>query len=478
LEFENKIAGFIKANGLFGSADRILLAVSGGADSTALMYAMCAMKTEGVLGFELICAHINHQLRGTDAELDEAFVVAQAAELRMAITTRRVDVRGYARKNKLSIETAGRKLRIESLLDIAKANDCSRIATAHHKHDNVETVLQRLLRGTGFRGLGGISPRRVFAGDISFIRPFLCVGRDEIIEYLQERNLKWREDRTNIDCTYRRNFIRYRLLPALQKECNGSIVEQLSELVESARKFYTLVCSRAEKIWPVLADCSSDRVALKLKGFLPEPESVKVELVRRSLAAIGSGERDLTRQHYERILRLARQKVSNKKVELPDGFVVGFDYGKVIFSRQQDQRPKRQKSDSIELEVPGQARFDNYLIEVSILETKECDVEKFKAEKTQFVEWFDFDKIKPPLLVRFREDGDGFWPLGSARVKKVGKFLTAAKVSQELRRKLLIIADSEKIIWVCPIRMSEQAKIAGGTRKILQLQITDSNPEH
>ena len=476
LEFENKIAGFIKAKGLFDPADRILLAASGGADSTALMYAMRALKTEKVVSADTVCAHINHQLRGTDAELDEAFVTAQAAELKFAITTKRLDVRGYARKNKLSIETAARKLRIESLLDIAKANNYSRIATAHQKNDNAETVLQRLLRGTGFRGLGGIRPVRVFADDIRFVRPLLCVRRDEIIKYLEERNLRWRQDHTNADCTYRRNFIRHRLLPALQKASRRCIVEQLSELADSAREFYRSVCGRADEMWPELADCGNDRVALNLKRFLSEP--VKVELLRRSLTAIGSGERDLTQQHYERVLQLAEQKVSNKKIELPDGFVVGFEYGKVIFSRQKGQQPERQTSDNIELKVPGQTRFGNYLIEASILETKECDVGKFKAEKTQFVEWFDFDKEKPPILVRFRRAGDRFRPLGSAGEKKVGKFLTAARVPQEIRRKLLIVADSEKIIWVWPIRMSEQAKVTGGTRKILQLQITDTNPAH
>ncbi|MBA7671361.1 tRNA(Ile)-lysidine synthase [subsurface metagenome] len=452
-----------------------MLAVSGGADSTALMYAMGALKSEKVLSADTVCAHINHQLRGTDAELDEAFVTAQAAELKLAITTKRLDVRGYARRNKLSIETAARELRIESLLEIAKANNCSRIVTAHQKNDNAETVLHRLLRGTGFRGLGGIWPVRIFADDIRFVRPLLCVRRDEILKYLEERNLKWRQDHTNADCSYRRNFIRHRLLPALQKASCGCIVEQLSELADSAWKFYRLVCSRAEKMWPVLADCGGERVALNLKGFLSEPEPVKVELVRRSLRAIGSGERDLTQRHYERILRLAEQKVSNKKIELPDGFVVGFEYGKVIFSRQKDRQPKKQTSDSIELRVPGQTGFENYLIEASILETKECDVEKFKAEKNQFVEWFDFDKVKLPILVRFREGGERFWPLGLAEEKKVGKFLTAARVPQEIRRKVLIISDSEKIIWVWPIRISEQAKITDGTQKILQLRITDAN---
>jgi tRNA(Ile)-lysidine synthase len=475
-EFENKIAGFIKAGELFGTGDRILLAVSGGADSTALMYVMRALKTENVLSTDIVCAHINHQLRGADAEKDEAFVTAKAAELKLAITTKRVDVRGYARKNKLSIETAARKLRIESLTEIAKANNCSRVATAHQQNDNAETVVHRLLRGTGFRGLGGIRPMRVFADNISFVRPLLCVGRDEIVEYLEGRNVKWRQDHTNADCSYKRNFIRHRLLPALQKDCRGPIVEQLSELAESAQQFYRLVCDHADELWPELADCGDGRVELNLKRFLPEP--VKVELVRRSLTAIGSGERDLTQRHYERILQLAEHNVSNKKIELPDGFVVGFAYGKVIFSRQQDQPPSRQTSDSVELKIPGQTRFDNYLIEVSVLETKESDVERFKARKTQFIEWFDFDKVKLPTVIRFRRAGDRFRPLGSAGEKKVGKFLTAARVPQELRRKLLIIADSEKIIWVWPIRMSEQAKINGGTRKILQLQITGTNQAH
>ena len=135
-EFERKIADFTKARGLFGSAAKVLLAVSGGTDSTAFLYAMCALKAEGVLSADFICAHINHQLRGAEADGDEDFVIAQADKLNLAITTKRLDVSGFAHKNKLSIETAARKLRIESLIDIARVNDCSRIATGHQKCDN------------------------------------------------------------------------------------------------------------------------------------------------------------------------------------------------------------------------------------------------------------------------------------------------------------------------------------------------------
>ena len=336
--------------------------------------------------------------------------------------------------------------------------------------------------------------------EFKLVRPLLCVRRDEIIEYLQKRNLKWRQDHTNADCTYRRNYIRHRLLPALQQDCTVSVVEQLSELAGSARGFYSLVCSCADKVWPELADCAGEKIALDLKIFLTQSQPVRVELIRRSLTAIGSGERDLTQRHYEMILRLAEQNVSGRKIELPGAFVVGAEYGKLIFARPQKSEIRSQKTEvrnlssvlcslsSVVLEVPGRTRFGRYLIEATILDTgcspqdalrRMLDTRRKtksrienRESRIQFVERFDFDKIKLPLVVRFREAGDRFIPLGLRAEKKVGKFLTAAQVPRQVRQKLLIISDSEKIIWVWPIRMSEQAKITGETRKILQLQIT------
>jgi len=493
------VAGFVKANELFGSADKVLLAVSGGADSTALLHAMYALKAEGAFRAELICAHINHQLRGSQAELDEDFVITQATELNLSITTRRLDVRGFAHKNKLSIETAARKLRIESLLDIAKLNNCNRIATGHQKNDNAETIIQRLIRGTGLRGLGGIWPVRKLAGNINLVRPLLCVRRDEIVEYLKKRNLKWRVDKTNDDCRYRRNYIRHRLIPALQQECSDSVVEQLFDLSQSAQRFYSLVCSCAEKAWPELANCASERVALDSKKFLIQPQPVKVEIVRRSLATIGSGERDLTQGHFKSILQLAEQNVSGRKIILPDGFVVWREYGNLIFARPKMSEVRNQMSEirnlssvlcplsSVVLEIPGQTRFGQYLIEATVLDAGCSMLDAHRRRKSrienresriELIEWFDLDKMQLPLAARFREVGDRFWPLGLAGEKKVGKFLTAAKVPQQIRKKLLIVADSEKIIWVWPIRISEQAKITAKTGKILQLQITDASPAH
>jgi len=223
----------------------------------------------------------------------------------------------------------------------------------------------------------------------------------------------------------------------------------------------------------VVAECGGDRLKLVLERFLSQSQAVKVELVRRGLAAIGSGERDLTQGHFEMILQLAEQRIGNKRVELPGGFVVGYEYGKLIFFKTKDLQAEVQVRDSVKVDVSGKTRFGDYFIEATVLEAEARAFEKFKAQKSEFVEWFDLDKVKPPLVVRFRRAGDRFWPLGLAGEKRIGKFLTAAKVPQQKRKKVLIVADAEEIIWLWPIRISEKTKINSRTRNILQLQITE-----
>jgi tRNA(Ile)-lysidine synthase len=489
LEFEKKLARFAEANELFGSAEKILLAVSGGADSTALLYAMQALRAAKVFGAELLCAHIHHQLRGADADRDLEFVVAQAAGLNLTVRMQHLDVRRHARENKLSIETAARDLRIRALSDIARADRCDRIATAHQKNDNAETLLHRLSRGTGFQGLGGIWPVRVFAGGTTFIRPLLCVTRDEIIAYLRQRNLTWCRDHTNADCAYRRNYIRHRLLPALQRECVDPVVEQLSELARCARGFARLVGRRADEIWPDLADCTDERTLLKLKAFETCPLPVKVELIRRSLTAIGSGQRDLTQRHYERILQLAAQHVSGVKIELPSGFVVRREYGNLIFAQNPKmgfgpadgvlvgQAPPYVCSEAVEpvrLKIPGRTTFGGYVIEAGVSDAEE---RKSKFPVSGGAECFDWEKITPPVSVRFRRAGDRFIPLGLTEEKKLGKFLTAQRIPSRVRANVLVVADEEKIIWVRPVRISERTKVTNQTRRILRLRITDLDAE-
>jgi tRNA(Ile)-lysidine synthase len=464
---KQKVAGFIAAEGLFKPGEKILLAVSGGADSTALLYFIAALAAEGVISVEICCAHINHQLRGEDAQQDQDFVVSQCRKLNLPLITRRIDVRGYAKTEKLSIETAARKLRTDILLEIAARQSCSCIVTAHQKNDNAETILHRLVRGTGFRGLCGIWPAKRFSGGIRFVRPLLCASREEIVQYLKSRNLKWCTDSTNEDCIYRRNFIRHQLLPALQKDCEDSLVDELSELAAASRGLYRLICEKANAVWPDVTTIKECTMALDSRRFEEQQPEVKIEIVRRILSRLDIGEQEITQQHYENILHLA----NCGKLQLPGGAEVLRQGGTVVFGRPTQKSFETNLAGQVELNVPGKTEFAGMLIEAGVFDYEPADFEKFRATKSNSVEWFDFGKLRLPLGVRLRKNGDRFWPLGVQAEKKVGKFLTDAKVSPVSRKNLLVITDSEKIIWLCPVRTSEKAKVTKRTNKVLQLKV-------
>jgi tRNA(Ile)-lysidine synthase len=462
-KLEQKTADFIAAEQLAPANGKILLAISGGADSTALLYVLASLR------LDIHCAHINHQLRGDEAQRDEDFVIEQCQKLKVPVLTMKIDVRDYAKKSKLSIETAARNLRIENLVEIAKEQNCDCIAAAHHKNDNAETIIDRLVRGTGLRGLCGIWPAKKFADGITFIRPLLCATRDEIIQYLNSRHLNWCTDRTNTDFAYRRNFIRHRLLPVLQNDSQSDIVERLAVLSKASRGFYQMVCRTADAIWPDVATINENNIVVDSDKIASQPAEIKIEIARRALAHLGCGEQDFTEQHYTNILRLP----DDGRLQLPNRITVHRRGGKIVFEKHPKTKPAQSiAAEPVTLKVPGITQFGPYAINVDIIEIGQKDLAGFKKTKTNFVEWFDCEKLKLPLKVRSRKAGDRFWPLGLPGEKKIGKFLTTAKASQSMRRRLLVIADSEKIVWLCPVRISEQAKVTGGTKKVLQLRIT------
>ncbi|MHC4187537.1 MAG: tRNA lysidine(34) synthetase TilS, partial [Planctomycetota bacterium] len=461
----------IKEKNLFRPKSRLLLAVSGGADSTALLYVINSLKEQGTIECCIICAHIHHQLRSKEADKDEQFVISKCKELGVPIETRQIDVFGYAAEKKLSIETAARQLRISSLVNIAKDYECDCIATGHQMDDNAETILQRLGRGTGYRGLGGIWPQRKLESGFCFISPLLNIKRSEIIEYLTGRHLNWQTDKTNHDTSLRRNFIRHKLVPELQKGYQGDLPQNLSELSHHAQLFQTLLESNVDRIWSNIAQYNGGKIKLEVQGFLHQVKAVQIELVRRGLKNIGCGERHLTCEHYNRILHLASKNMSGKMLELPGSYVIKRNYQHLKFEQAQKKRKLKDAGQIQEIIIPGRTKFEDYLVEAQLFELHEKNIEKFIAEKNQYVEWFDFQELTFPLTIRFRREGDTFWPLGAPGQKRVGKFLTSAKVSCSIRERVVIISDSKTIIWVWPVRISEKHKVTKDTKKIIQLKI-------
>jgi tRNA(Ile)-lysidine synthase len=458
-DFENTIAEFIKAGDLLGSCGRVLVAVSGGADSLALMSVLNSLKAAGIIRVDLIVGHVNHQLRGRLADEDEAFVVRQAGDLGLPVLTRQVAVAEFAAKSKLSVETAARQMRIDALAAMANEMNCSHVATAHHKNDNVETMIHRLLRGAGYRGLAGIRPVKRFENGITFVRPLLCVGRDQIFSYLKQSKITWRHDHTNDEQAFTRNFIRHSLLPALQSKSQSSLVDLLDRLSCSCRRYVNVLERDVGRVWPQLVlKMESEKIELDKKVFSSAAMPLKPEIVRRALVSIGSGERDLTQEHYEQIVRFAQTGGAGKTLSLPQGFVFRGG-GSLIF----EKRVAALSPSSLP-----------WKLEMQIFDAAVCDIQKFKSEKTRYVEWFDADKIVGKPVVRPRKNGDLFWPIGLAAPKKIGKFLTDSRIDSELRKTACVVEDDEKIIWLVPFRASEKTKVTSDTKRILQITCRSS----
>jgi len=471
---EEKVGCFIRTHRLLIGAKRILLAISGGADSIALLHVMQALASQGVITAELLCAHVNHQLRGAASDGDEAFVAREAAKLGLPVMTTAVDVKAYSKSHKLSIETAGRQVRLTWLGAMAREHRCAWIATGHQKDDNAETVLHRLHRGTGFRGLGGIRPSRSLGTDARLARPLLGCRRSEIVAYLQSKSLPWREDRTNTDCAYTRNYMRHRLLPALQSKSIDPLVETLAALATSASRLAQQVGEHAALAASRHVKFVDGEVVIDAKAMAALPEMVAVELIRLQLQALGSGERNLTQHHYRNILDLAQPRTVRRRLALPGGFLASREYEKLILRSQVLPGLSAVPIASATLDIPGAIDYAGYRIEARILDHDEIENTRIKGNRNPFVEYLDMDRLEQPLMVRPRRRGDRFHPLGLAGEKKVGKFLTAARVPERQRGNVLVLEDRTQIVWVCPIRISDPVKVTEQTRHILALCITDS----
>src|SRR5208283_5212261 len=231
----SKVLSYIRERRLMRAGDRVCVAVSGGADSVALLRVLLELRSE--LGIVLSVAHFNHRLRGADSEADEAFVADLAGHHGLEIFSGRGDVRDHALASKLSMEAAARELRYCWLTSLAESHKLNEVATAHTLDDQAETVLLKFLRGAGSRGLAGIYPE-MFRGaqeKIHFVRPLLCVTREEVEAYLTSLGQSWREDETNRDHRFARNRVRHELLPLLERDYNPNIRRVLSGAAELAR---------------------------------------------------------------------------------------------------------------------------------------------------------------------------------------------------------------------------------------------------
>jgi tRNA(Ile)-lysidine synthase len=437
---EQKVLNFANANNLWTGDTTLLLAVSGGADSVALVEILANLKSSGKIHCHFHIAHINHLLRDEKSFQDEQYVKSLAKKHNLHATCLRIDVKTYAKEKKLSIETAARDLRLDALRKIARQNNCSAIATAHHKNDNAETVIHRLLRGTGFKGLVGIRPK-IALNSINFIRPLLCLCKTEIEDYLSSWNIDWQTDLTNTDCRFTRNRIRHRIIPHIQKHSTADMADLLLKLSEKTLKLYEKIEGQGQSV----VEKSEIGAVDKFVNYTP---LLQVEVIQNLLRKQNIGLQKFTNAHYNKIIKFIAQAKTGKSLQLPSDAIIQKKQNGFIVSRSKQPSANEQAS----LPIPGKVRFADWLIETEIIPADVADIVKIKNNKNDFVQWFDLDTIELPLTARFRQKGDRFIPFGRKTPQKIGKFAAAAN-------KAIIIQDNKHILWFAPIRRSSKAAV-------------------
>jgi tRNA(Ile)-lysidine synthase len=463
----------IEENAMVQPGDSILVAVSGGPDSVALIHILDALAP--ILSVRLAIAHLNHGLRLQESERDAEFVASLARNLKLPLYLEKKDVRGYRDRHKLSPEEAARQVRYAFFSQVAEKNGFTKIAVGHHLDDNAELVLMFFLRGSGSLGLSGIPPVR----GARIIRPLINIQRSEIIEYLDGRNLQYVSDTTNTNRSYLRNKIRHDLIPQLSSTYNPKIVDTLHRLASIARSEESWMRELIEPIFEsALVSQHADSVRLSLDAVEVIPIAARRRLIRKAIYELKGDLRRITFSHIDAVVRLALKGPDTGCIDLPNRIRIQRNHKTLIIlkdkqglrSRVNDVNPAVCADYEYRITKPGvvlikEAGINLKLAEIGIEEISDLGC------AGQRVAFFDINKLKFPLVVRNFRPGDRFSPLGVAGTQKVKKFFINNKIPKEERAKCPLFVSEGKIVWVAGHRLDNSVKVDAGTRKVLKAEL-------
>lgn len=473
------VAETIEQNELFPRDARMVVGVSGGTDSMALLHSLLALNGEYGYQLDLHVAHLNHSLRPGDADDDAAFVEAAADSLNLPRTIETRAIGDMARQEKGSIEEIARRERYAFFERTCLACDAKYIAVGHHADDNVETILHRILRGTGLRGIGGIPPSRTIhpASEIRVVRPLLDVRREDLRRFLDDEGLAFREDATNAGQDTTRNAIRNLLLPQIETQINPQVGEALLRLAEQSRWAEQFIRQTVQGTFETLIISRTDQeLVLNAAALARKSRIVQTELVRAAVITFDIGEQDLTFNHLKNITDLIADGVTGRKVTLPGGMTARLVYEKLILSLHTNE-PREAIADRVSVHVPGKTMLPMRQVEIdcSVVRLTADEVKDHLHNRDRHEEWVDLENVHLPLVVRGRQPGDRFWPLGAPGSKKVADFLIDLKVEPQQRDNVAVLCDQLGPIWLIGYRIDERVKLTRITREALRLRARPLN---
>ncbi|MDD4239367.1 MAG: tRNA lysidine(34) synthetase TilS [Desulfotomaculaceae bacterium] len=446
---------------------KVVVAVSGGSDSVALLHLLQLLKDD--LGLSLHVAHLNHMLRGEESEQDAAFVAELAGRYGLPFTVEAVDVHAYRHEKKLSTELAAREVRYRFLSDTARLAGASRVALAHHGDDQAETILINFLRGAGIAGLKGIPPVR----EGFYIRPLLCLRKAELERYCEAAGLSFRRDSSNLQQVYARNRIRLSLIPMLEKEYNPRLVPALLRTGELCREENEYLEEQARFAFEgALKGAAAGRVELELAALEVMPLVLRRRVLRLAWGAIVGADKNISFYHTAGVVDLIDRGESGSQISLPGMVSVVRLPPYLVFLREQET--KKIPEYIYQLQIPGPTRIpelDRLVWTDFVSRTTLPDPRLLPSEEV----YLDFDKLPPKLFVRRRLNGDVFHPFGLSSEVKLKDFLIKQKIPLAMRDQLPLISTPKEIVWVAGLRLGERWKVDETTRRVLHLKVVHNN---
>jgi tRNA(Ile)-lysidine synthase len=453
-----KVLNTIEKYKLLDKGDCIVVALSGGSDSTALLVALAQIAS--LLNFSIIVAHYNHGLRGTHSDEDEKYSQELAGKFGVVFVSEKMDFK--LRQKGVSPEDFYRQQRYQFLNKVAEDYKAQKIALGHNIQDQAETVLLNLLRGSGLEGLKGILPMR----EGKFIRPLIEVTRDEIIAFLSEAGISYCSDSSNDSNIYLRNKIRSQLIPYLKEKFNPKIVENLAQMAEILRQDDDYICNSVKQsLESTYIQNQPDEISLNieyLKGLAP---SIRSRLLKKILENLSPEKNGFSFTNIKALEMLALAAESGKRISLPLGIEAKREYDHLILTL--DNASLRQVDYEYQANIPG-------IIHVKEI-NRTISVEKITRDKMDLQSknkiYLDLDKIQQPIVLRNRRDGDSFQPLGMKGKQKIKSLFINQKIPRDKRNEVMLLIDQDSVIWIENMHLSERVKISPQTKNILCLEI-------
>ena len=436
---KEQIQQYIIQHQLLSGEKPVVVGISGGADSVALLHILVS------LGYKCIAAHCNFNLRGDESFRDEQFTIDFTKRLQVPLCKISFETNKYAQENRLSVEMAARELRYRWFEELLNTYDADAVAVAHHRDDSVETLLINLTRGSGLTGLTGIKPKN---GNV--VRPLLCVSREDIYTYIEKNGLEYVTDSSNSSDIYTRNFIRLKVIPLLE-EINPSVKASLARTANhlyDASLIYNHSIEEARKVI-----IQNNRLSISALLSFPAPATILYEMLKPY---------GFSRTVCESIFTVLEK-----------------DSGKIFYSS--THRLLKDRSDLLIDVLSGEdnraylinLEDDNVDLPVELKPEIVVIKEDYQIEKDKKFAYFDFDKLSFPLVLRHWQEGDWFVPFGMKGKKKISDYFSDKKFSLFDKEKTWLLCSGQDVIWIVGERTDNRYRIEKTTKRVLKLKFID-----